>query len=125
MRCVLVDDNRAFLEVARALLEREGVEVVGVAGNVADGVKRARALSPDVILVDIELGDESGVELAERLAREPGSPSPQLILMSAHREDDVTDLIEDGLVIGFLAKARLSRRAIDALLGRCPPQTAG
>jgi DNA-binding NarL/FixJ family response regulator len=68
LRCLLVDDNDAFLETARALLERQGVQVAGVASNIAGALRQARALRPDVVLVDIGLGEESGFELARLLA---------------------------------------------------------
>src|SRR5690242_21877397 len=68
LRCLLVDDNDAFLETARALLEREGLQVAGVASSIAGALRQARALRPDVILVDIGLGEESGFELARLLA---------------------------------------------------------
>ena len=68
LRCLLVDDNDAFLETARTLLERQGVQVAGVASNIAGALRQARALRPDVVLVDIGLGEESGFELARLLA---------------------------------------------------------
>jgi DNA-binding NarL/FixJ family response regulator len=68
LRCLLVDDNDAFLETARDLLERQGVQVAGVASNIAGALRQARALRPDVVLVDIGLGEESGFELARLLA---------------------------------------------------------
>ena len=68
LRCLLVDDNEAFLEAASLLLEREGVIVVGVASTIAEALRQARALRPDVILVDIGLGTESGFDLARLLA---------------------------------------------------------
>ena len=61
LRCLLVDDNEAFLEAASLLLEREGVTVVGVASTIAEALRQARVLRPDVILVDIGLGNESGL----------------------------------------------------------------
>ena len=70
LRCLLVDDNEAFLEAASVLLEREGLTVVGVASSIAEALRQARALRPDVILVDIGLGDESGFDLARLLARD-------------------------------------------------------
>ena len=118
MRCLIVDDNRGFLEVARVLLERDGVEVVGVARCVEDGIARARELAPDVILIDIDLGHDSGVELARRLARELDAVRGRVILISAHGEEEVASLIEDGVAIGFLNKNCLSRRAIEDLLAR-------
>ena len=53
LRCLLVDDNDAFLEAARVLLEREGMQVAGMASNIAGALRQARALRPDVILVDM------------------------------------------------------------------------
>ena len=70
LRCLLVDDNEAFLEAASVLLEREGLTVVGVASSIAEALRQVRALRPDVILVDIGLGDESGFDLARLLARD-------------------------------------------------------
>ena len=63
LRCLLVDDNEAFLETASLLLEREGLTVAGVASSIAEALRQARALRPDLI-VDIGLGDESGFTLA-------------------------------------------------------------
>jgi DNA-binding NarL/FixJ family response regulator len=123
MRCVIVDDNQAFLKVSRALLERDGVEVVGVARNGADCVACVRVLEPDVLLIDIDLGEESGIELARQLAGEPDSAGTRLILMSAHDEDEIAEVTEDGLAIGFLTKSALSRQAIEALLAG--PRPAG
>ena len=70
LRCLLVDDNDAFLETASLLLEREGLTVVGVASSIAEALRQVHALRPDLILVDIGLGDESGFDLARLLARD-------------------------------------------------------
>jgi DNA-binding NarL/FixJ family response regulator len=121
MRCLIVDDNRGFLEVARVLLEAEGVRVAGVARSAADGMARAQELKPDVILIDVDLGDGSGVELARRMARELDGADGQVILMSAYGDDDVTDLIDDAVAIGFLPKNALSKRAIERVLARHRP----
>ena len=67
MRCLLVDDNTAFLEAARILLGREGVTVAGTASTSAEGLRQASTLRPDVVLVDIALGSENGFDLARRL----------------------------------------------------------
>ena len=64
LRSLLVDDNDGFLEAASVFLEREGTTVVGVAPNTAGALRQARAPRPDVILVDIGMGDESGFDLA-------------------------------------------------------------
>jgi DNA-binding NarL/FixJ family response regulator len=114
VRCLLVDDNAAFLETARLLLEREGLTVVGVASNVAGGLRQARALRPDVILVDIGLGDESGFTLARLLAREDRRAG--VILISAGAERDYSELIAESPAAGFLAKSELSVRGIGRIL---------
>jgi DNA-binding NarL/FixJ family response regulator len=63
LQCILVDDYQPFLKVARAKLERQGIAVVGVATNGTEALRQARELSPDVALVDISLGTESGFDL--------------------------------------------------------------
>jgi DNA-binding NarL/FixJ family response regulator len=120
VRCLIVDDNHSFLEVSRALLEGEGVNVVGIATTVVEGLARARELGPDVILVDIDLGDESGLELGRCLADEQ-RVGANMILMSAHSEDEFVDLIEETGAAGFLAKTALSRQAIETVLASRPP----
>ena len=72
LRSLLVDDNPRFLAAARELLEREGIEVVGIASTIDDAVRLVGCLSPDVCIVDIDLGDESGFDLARRLADRRG-----------------------------------------------------
>jgi two-component system nitrate/nitrite response regulator NarL len=60
LRCLIVDDSPQFLRVARALLEREGIAVVGVASTSAEALRRVEELAPDVTLLDVDLGGESG-----------------------------------------------------------------
>src|SRR5271165_3467895 len=100
LRCLLVDDNDAFLETASLLLEREGLTVVGVASSIAEALRQARALKPDVILVDIGLGDESGFDLAQLLAQD-GLADADVILISARAEMDYTELLAESPAAGF------------------------
>ena len=121
LRSLLVDDNDAFLEVASVLLEREGVTVVGVASNTAEAVRQARALRLDVILVDIDLGDESGFDLAWLLTRDGQAGQrvrAEVILISSYAETDYAELIAESPAAGFLAKPELSAQAIGRILGR-------
>jgi DNA-binding NarL/FixJ family response regulator len=117
LRCLLVDDNRAFLEAASVLLEREGVTVAGVASNTAGALRQARALRPDVILVDIGLGDESGFDLARLLAQDGDGRGAPVILISMGAEADYADLIGESPAAGFLPKSELSARGIGRILG--------
>src|SRR6185295_15168278 len=63
LRCLIVDDNRGFLRAARAVLEQEGIRVVGIASTCAEAVQFAAELHPDVTLLDIDLGGDSGFDL--------------------------------------------------------------
>jgi DNA-binding NarL/FixJ family response regulator len=110
LRCAIVDDKPEFLEAARNLLERQGVAVVGLVSTAADAVDRVQELAPDVALVDVDLGDASGFEIARRLA---GTP---VILISAYDEEDFAELLAESPAAGFLSKSALSRRAISDLL---------
>jgi DNA-binding NarL/FixJ family response regulator len=117
LRCLIVDDNASFLEAAAHILQREGLTVVGAASSIADALRQARELRPDVILVDIMLGHESGFDLARRLA-EADVGDPSVILISTHAEADFEDLIEEAPAAGFMPKSQLSanmiRRLVDA-----------
>jgi CheY-like chemotaxis protein len=117
LRCLIVDDSSHFLDAARDVLEREGVSVVGVASTSDEALERVLELQPDVALLDINLGSESGFELARRLQREAGLPPSRMILISTQSEGDYADLIAATPVSGFLAKSALSARAIRELIG--------
>jgi len=111
VRCVIVDDNAFFLEGASDLLRREGLDVVGVASNGAEAVRLVTELRPDVTLVDVDLGDEDGLEVAGQL-----TGHSKVILISTHPESDMTHLLGASPAVGFIPKTRLSAQAIlDAL----------
>jgi DNA-binding NarL/FixJ family response regulator len=117
LRCLIVDDSVRFLEAARALLQQQGLQVVGMATNVAQALESASALRPDVALVDVGLGDESGFDVAARI------DGVLVILTSTQDEQDLADLLEASPAIGFLPKAALSAAAIGELLRRSGRQT--
>ena len=117
LRCLIVDDSPRFLDAARGLLERQGITIVGVASTSAEALQQVEELRPDVTLVDIDLGGESGFGLVRRLHRDPGVASSPLILISTHAEQDYADLIAASPAVGFLSKSALSASAIRALLG--------
>ena len=81
IRVVLVDDHAVVRSGLRLLLDAEdGVEVVGEAGNAKDAVFRARALKPDVILLDLVMPGESGIEVLPKLLKE--SPETSVLVLS-------------------------------------------
>jgi DNA-binding NarL/FixJ family response regulator len=116
LRCLIVDDSPRFLDAARGLLERQGITVVGLASTSADALRRAQELKPDVMLVDIDLGGESGLELARRLQGQAGPVPARVILVSTHAEQDYAELIDASPAIGFLPKTAVSGGAIRDLL---------
>ena len=116
LRSVIVDDNAHFLGAARDLLKREGIEVVGVASSSADAVQLVEQLRPDVTLVDIDLGEESGFDVVRRLVTATGVNAGRMVLISTYAEKDFADLIAASPAVGFLSKSDLSASAIHDLL---------
>ena len=113
-RCLIVDDNAGYLSEARDLLQRQGMSVVGVASTGGDALAIAASDRLDVALVDVDLGAESGLDVARALAM---SDEPvAVILISAYAEKDLRELLDDSPAVGFLPKSILSRAAIDGVL---------
>jgi two-component system, NarL family, nitrate/nitrite response regulator NarL len=117
LRCVIVDDNADFLDVASRLLERGGVAIVGVASTTAEALSRTEELRPDVTLVDVHLGAESGFELARQLHSDHGRANPAVILTSASPEQEFSAMLAASPALGFVRKGALSageiRRLVD------------
>jgi DNA-binding NarL/FixJ family response regulator len=115
VRCIIVDDSLRFLKAASARLERPGVEVVGTATTSDEAVDTIGLRRPDVVLVDISLGTESGFELAHRLAER--SDPPLVVLISTREEADYAPMIAASPAVGFIPKSRLSVEALRELTG--------
>jgi len=116
LRCLIVDDNASFLDASRSLLERQGFSVVAVAATGADALRLAAELAPDLILLDVDLGEENGFAVARQLADAHESTTPAVILVSTHPEDDFAELVDQSPAAGFIAKSDLSVAAIERLL---------
>jgi DNA-binding NarL/FixJ family response regulator len=117
LRCLIVDDNASFREEMRGLLAEQGLDVVGGAESGAEAFRQIAELGPDVALIDIDLGEESGLEVARRLRERPGQLAvPHVILISTHGEAEYADLIEASSAIGFLAKIDVSAATIRQML---------
>jgi DNA-binding NarL/FixJ family response regulator len=115
LRSLIVDDSEAFLASARRLLESQGVEIVGTATSGAEALELAAALSPDLVLVDVELGEEDGFALADELRSR--APATRVVMVSTYGSDEMQDLISMSSAVGFLPKSRLSGDAVRALVG--------
>ncbi|MEU6413060.1 response regulator transcription factor [Microbispora sp. NPDC046933] len=116
LRCLIVDDSDHFRQAARLLLETDGIAVVGAVSSTAEALRCFRERRPDLVLVDIDLGEENGFDLVLRLYEEAGDRPPRIILISTYDEQDFAEMIATSPALAFLSKPRLSGRAIDEIL---------
>jgi CheY-like chemotaxis protein len=114
--CLIVDDNESFLHAAQVLLEREGLIVMGAVSTSDEAVRQVQSLHPDVVLVDIFLGEESGLDLARRLSETYPGDRLTVILISTHSERDAAGLIASSAANGFLPKSELSAAAVRSVV---------
>jgi DNA-binding NarL/FixJ family response regulator len=120
VRCMIIDDDLAFLHAMRSMLERDGTSVVGTASRGGEAVVRALEARPDVVLIDVRLGAESGFDVANRIAGSAAMTSgwrPTIILVSTHAEDELFDRIAANPSFGFLEKTTVSVDKIKGILG--------
>jgi DNA-binding NarL/FixJ family response regulator len=115
LTCLIVDDSPPFFEAARQLLADDGVTVVGLAATSDQAAHETLALAPDVVLVDIDLGTESGLGIARRLAGLPQG-GPPVILISAESGGELAELVDASGALGFVSKTDLSGDAIRRLV---------
>lgn len=113
-RVLIVDDNADFRTAVRQLLERHGFAVVAEAETGASGIEQAQAHLPDLVLLDVQLPDADGFEIAERLSRLDAPV--EVILTSSLDGTDFGALVARSSAVGFLPKAELSASALEALL---------
>lgn len=114
-RVLIVDDHVGFRLRARALLETDGFDVVGEAGTGAEALAAAAELRPDLVLLDVQLPDFDGFEVARRLEELNGAID--IVLTSSRDRSDYGSLVSESPACGFVAKGELSGSAIADLLG--------
>jgi len=113
---LIVDDHPAFRASARTMLEDEGFEVVAEAENGSKALELTRLLEPEVVLLDIALPDQSGLDVAEQL-RDAAS---QIVLTSSRRPTDFGARLRKSSALGFISKDELSGETLAQLLERRP-----
>lgn len=111
---LIVDDYAPFRSAARALLDGGGFEVVGEAGDGASALAAAASLRPDVVLLDVQLPDLDGFEVARRLAALV--PAPAVVLVSSRDASDFPVRLAGASVHGFIPKSDLSHATLADLL---------
>jgi DNA-binding NarL/FixJ family response regulator len=112
---LIVDDHDAFRATARRWLTAGGFDVVGEAADGAQALEAVRRLRPDVVLLDVQLPDSNGFEIAARLRS--GSHRPEIVLTSSRDAAEFGGLIERSSALGFIPKAKLSGKRLAALVG--------
>ena len=113
-RVLVVDDHEGFRSCASELLKAEGFDVVGEAKDGASALARAAELVPDWVLLDIQLPDLDGFEVAERLLAV--NPELAIVLVSSRDRSSYGPLVEQSGARGFVTKSDLSLESIEGLL---------
>ena len=118
MKVLIVDDHPSFRASARRMLEAEGFDVVAEAGTGAEALQAAEVWSPELILLDVQLPDVQGFDVAERLTTNGSAPA--IVLTSSHDASDFGPLVERSRARGFIPKSELSGEALRRILDEQP-----
>src|SRR5437588_7400003 len=110
---LIVDDHATFRSTARLLLESEGFQVLGEAETGQTAIEKAAALSPDLVLLDVQLPDIDGFQVSRCVTEVDGAPA--VILVSSRDGGDYGPLVAASGARGFVTKAELSGERIKAL----------
>ena len=113
---LVVDDHPAFRASLRRLLESEGYSVVGEAGDGIAAVRAASQLQPDVVVLDIQLPDIDGFEVADRIEAAAMDTVPAIVLVSSRDRSDFGPLLASSRIRGFVSKSELTGEALSELL---------
>jgi DNA-binding NarL/FixJ family response regulator len=113
-RTLIVDDNEQFLASAERLLGVGGLTIVGTTRSGGEAVRLAKKLRPDIVLVDIHLSVESGLDVACDLAQLV--PAPTVVLISTRTEAEVGEMVAASPAAGFIPKSKLNAAAVRAFL---------
>jgi DNA-binding NarL/FixJ family response regulator len=113
---LIVDDHPSFRASARMLLEAEGYSVIGEAEDGEAALRAVHELNPDVVLLDVQLPDIDGIEVASRLTASSNGSAPAIVLTSSRDLADLGPVRDRCDVRGFIPKAELSGAALEALL---------
>ncbi|MBE9541776.1 MAG: response regulator transcription factor [Proteobacteria bacterium] len=113
-RVLIVDDHTLFREGMKALLSRqESVDIVGEAGSGAEGIEKAIDLSPDVVLMDLNMPDMTGIEAIKRILEV--KPDIKILMLTVSEDDeDLFSAVKAG-AMGYLLKNVDSEHLVDSV----------
>jgi DNA-binding NarL/FixJ family response regulator len=111
---LIVDDHQGFRTFARVLLESDGFEITGEAGDGEAALDAVREQHPDVVLLDVQLPGMDGFEVARQLAQSDDPPA--VVMISTRDAADYGTRLADAPILGFVPKQELSGEALTALL---------
>jgi DNA-binding NarL/FixJ family response regulator len=114
-RVLIVDDHPSFRASARVLLESEGFDVIGEAEDGASAITEAYRLRPEIVLLDVQLPDTDGFDVASQITAGNGD-HPAVILVSSRDSSDFGPLVSRCGALGFVPKAELSGERLQELL---------
>jgi len=112
---LIVDDHAEFRRAARALLEADGFQIVGEAADGMSAITEAARLRPQLVLLDVQLPDVDGFEVASRLAAL--AAPPHVVLTSSRSAGSFRRRLAASPALGFVAKGELSGKALAAFVG--------
>jgi DNA-binding NarL/FixJ family response regulator len=119
VRVMIVDDQPVFREVARSILESDGqFDVVAEANAGRQAVDMVPDVQPDVVIMDIQMGDMSGIEATRRILGI--CPEATVVLTSMTAEREYPRLVREIGALGFIAKRNLNGTALRSILGLAP-----
>jgi DNA-binding NarL/FixJ family response regulator len=112
---LIVDDHPSFRANARELLEAEGFDVIGEAEDGASALAAIHELHPDVVLLDVQLPDMNGFEVAAKVTSNGSGAA--IVLVSSRDGSDYGPLVLESGARGFIPKGELSGARLSALIG--------
>jgi len=119
IRVLVVDDHAVFSDALATILRTEAdIEVVGKGGTVEEAIRAARALGPDVVLLDVHMPDGSGIEAAAAIKKD--RPQTQVVILTSDEEESVLQSAIQAGVTGYLSKHESAAQVVQAVRSAAP-----
>lgn len=113
MRVLLAEDHRLVRQGTRLYLESQGINIVGEATNGREAVEMARALRPDVVVLDIHMPELTGIEAARRIRHE--LPDVRILILSAYDQPAYVQALLEAGADGYVLKTAELSQLLKAL----------